>query len=266
MAFDFPNSPTVGQLYPATVTSGQPQYKWDGRVWAATGSVGNYVLKTGDTMSGQLSLPTAPAPVAANAARKDYVDAGDTAATNVANAKLPLAGGTVTGNLGVTGNLNVNGVTNTGSFQVNSGQSTFLQAPGQIAQAGQGSTMVQSAGGGNQAFITFHDAGQFACNFGLSGNGNFYMGGWSHGTNVAYQFWTTRDFTALPVMPTGYITGMRLAYIGDVQIVSSALMTEPYSGSVVSGATGVDIYNNITLRYRQVQVLINGGWAAIGYA
>jgi hypothetical protein len=33
MAFNFPNSPTVGQLYPATVVAGQPQYKWNGSVW-----------------------------------------------------------------------------------------------------------------------------------------------------------------------------------------------------------------------------------------
>ena len=33
MALDFPASPTVGQLYPAVPTPGQPQYKWDGNAW-----------------------------------------------------------------------------------------------------------------------------------------------------------------------------------------------------------------------------------------
>ena len=53
------------------------------------------VAKAGDTMTGQLALPTGPA--AANAVRKDYVDAGDTAATAVANTKVAKAGDTMTG-------------------------------------------------------------------------------------------------------------------------------------------------------------------------
>jgi hypothetical protein len=46
------------------------------------------VAKAGDTMSGHLSLPTGPA--AANAVRKDYVDAADTALSN-AIAAIPSA-------------------------------------------------------------------------------------------------------------------------------------------------------------------------------
>lgn len=33
MGFNFPASPAVGQLYPATVTPGLPQYRWDGEKW-----------------------------------------------------------------------------------------------------------------------------------------------------------------------------------------------------------------------------------------
>lgn len=35
MAFDFPNTPTVGQTYPQTPQPGQPVYTWDGEKWMA---------------------------------------------------------------------------------------------------------------------------------------------------------------------------------------------------------------------------------------
>jgi hypothetical protein len=73
MAFDFPASPTIGQLYPPSVAAGQPQYTWNGSAWVATGSVDNYIKKSGDTMTGALTLsadPTAPL----GAATKQYAD------------------------------------------------------------------------------------------------------------------------------------------------------------------------------------------------
>src|SRR5262245_38808557 len=36
MGINFPTSPTVGQLYPATSTPGLPQYIWDGEKWKAS--------------------------------------------------------------------------------------------------------------------------------------------------------------------------------------------------------------------------------------
>jgi hypothetical protein len=101
MAFDFPASPTNGQKYPASPIAGVPNYTWDGEKWTTSGSsLSNiYVSKTGDTMTGHLSLPTAPA--AANAVRKDYVDAAvPVAATaaeyrsNSAPAKMLTSGAT----------------------------------------------------------------------------------------------------------------------------------------------------------------------------
>jgi len=61
------------------------------------------VLKAGDTMSGHLFLPTGPA--AANAVRKDYVDAADTALGTVADGKVAKTGGVnavMSGDLTVT--------------------------------------------------------------------------------------------------------------------------------------------------------------------
>ena len=80
MALNFPSSPTTGDKFPAAPIAGIPTYTWDGEKWTTSGpSLGQYVAKAGDAMSGHLSLPTGPA--AANAVRKDYVDAAAAAAT-----------------------------------------------------------------------------------------------------------------------------------------------------------------------------------------
>ena len=55
------------------------------------------VAKLGDTMTGHLSLPTGPA--AANAVRKDYVDAADTALATLAGSKVDKGGDTMSGAL-----------------------------------------------------------------------------------------------------------------------------------------------------------------------
>ena len=61
-ALDFPNSPTTGQIF--TAPSGA-QWQWDGAKWAPYGTVSSaYVLKAGDTMTGNLTL--APASGAAD--------------------------------------------------------------------------------------------------------------------------------------------------------------------------------------------------------
>ena len=74
MALNFPNSPAVGDLYPVPPQAGVPQYKWNGQAWdGLLVDPANFVHKTGDTMTGHLSLPITPA--APNAVRKDYVDA-----------------------------------------------------------------------------------------------------------------------------------------------------------------------------------------------
>ena len=114
MGIDFPASPVPGQQYPSPPVGVQPVYMWDGEKWTTTGGnivsavpgtalplmdatpavVGSTtkfaredhihptdtsrVAKAGDTMTGHLVLPTSPA--AANAVRKDYVDAAVPAA------------------------------------------------------------------------------------------------------------------------------------------------------------------------------------------
>jgi hypothetical protein len=61
MALDFPASPTNGQKYPASPVAGIPTYTWDGQKWTTIGAglIGQYVAKSGDTMTGALTLDIA---------------------------------------------------------------------------------------------------------------------------------------------------------------------------------------------------------------
>lgn len=53
MAIDFPSSPSVND----TFSTGGVTYTWDGTVWASSGPVG-FVQKAGDTMTGNLAVPS----------------------------------------------------------------------------------------------------------------------------------------------------------------------------------------------------------------
>jgi hypothetical protein len=49
MGFNFPSSPTIGQLHPPTSTPGLPQYTWDGVTWILKGTPINPVIIVSDT-------------------------------------------------------------------------------------------------------------------------------------------------------------------------------------------------------------------------
>jgi hypothetical protein len=95
MAFDFPNSPAVGQKYPASPVGGQPTYTWDGEKWTTVG--GTIAGKTAvwtdgsSAMTAQLTL-IAPPVNPTHAVAKSYADAGDAS-------KVSKAGDTMTGGL-----------------------------------------------------------------------------------------------------------------------------------------------------------------------
>lgn len=75
----------------------------DGALYGrASGAWAKGVKLSGDTMTGALNLPGDPT-AAAHAARKAYVDAGDAAATALANGKVSKAGDTMTGPLVLPG-------------------------------------------------------------------------------------------------------------------------------------------------------------------
>jgi hypothetical protein len=72
---NFPNAPTVGQLYPIPPVTGQPTYIWDGTDWISQFALGQpYVpLNGSQPMSGLLTLSGDPT-TALQAVTKQYAD------------------------------------------------------------------------------------------------------------------------------------------------------------------------------------------------
>ena len=171
-------------------------------------------------------------------ATKQYVDTRDAA---VVADRVLRAGDTMTGNL-------------------TTAASAAIGSPG-----GVNSIEVRGATA-NSAAISFHIPGVFATNFGVGNDGNFYMGGWSHGVAGNYKFWTTRDFAALPVAPTlpaNIITGVKLVKAGDYAHTAVGV-TEPYAGAVATGGSPTVSGAYYYSRYRWLQVFANGGWSTVG--
>ena len=217
---NFPSAPQVGDIYPV---SGSPQYRWDGQAWMSTMD-DKYVKASGDQMTGALTLNADPA-VPLGAATKQYADSKT---------------------VDMSGYLRKSGDTMTGLF-------TTAGSGGAISQPGMSNSIqVISTPGSGHAFMTFHVQGYFGCHFGLASDGNFYMGGWSHG-NAAYKFWTSRDFPGVP------ISNARLPIAGDyAHQYGNAI--EPYLGALMSGMSGVQGFSVITCRYRWLQVLTSSWW------
>jgi hypothetical protein len=96
MGINFPAAPIIGELYPTPAIAGIPQYKWDGTVWlATTPSALTYVQRGGDTMTGHLALPVSPA--AANAVRRDFVEAYAAPFDAMAYSGMQVNGGVTVG-------------------------------------------------------------------------------------------------------------------------------------------------------------------------
>jgi len=127
-----------------------------------------------------------------------------------------------------------------------------------IGYNGWGTSLEVRSINGQDACMTFHIPGVFAMNFGLGGDSNLYMGGWSHAPNY-YRIWSTRDFGAPP------INNCRLAYAGDYHHTANTAMTEPYGGAAVTGCQGVTYGPNWLKRYRYLQ-WHQTSWWTVGYA
>jgi len=56
MGINFPSSPAINDIYPTPAVAGVPQYKWDGTAWVAVAGAAQFVLKSGDTMTGDLAI------------------------------------------------------------------------------------------------------------------------------------------------------------------------------------------------------------------
>ena len=105
MAYNFPDSPTPGQVF--------QKWTWNGEAWVLTGPAAPYtkaeadtkfVDAAGDTMLGHLGLPTGPS--ATQAVRKDYVDGAISAipAPDLSS-KVSKAGDTMSGTLTVNADI-----------------------------------------------------------------------------------------------------------------------------------------------------------------
>jgi hypothetical protein len=228
----------------------------------------NSVSKSGDTISGNVTIngtvltgdirasrPATPTSGVIYLGTADHYLYYDGTNYNLGGAPVYAGNGRLWGAADMTP-VNKAGDTMTGNLQT-LGQSGTINQGG-----GSNSIWVMGAGGSNEAFMTFHRPGAFACNFGLATDGNFYMGGWSYGAGNQYKFWTTRDFASLP---SAGVTNTRLVYAGDYRYaLPNANIEEPYGGSVITGANNPS-YGS-THRHRYLQIFINGAWSTVGYA
>jgi hypothetical protein len=164
MAFDFPNSPTNGQKYPASPVAGVPTYTWDGVKWTTVGgAVGGKIAVYTDgsnAMTAQLTVVNPP------------VNPTDAAAKSYADTKVSKAGDTMTGSLTVSGTLTVSGgglLVNASSANLtlnkptyNSGNAVYGSTAGALRWAlvlGDATTEAGGNVGSNLAIISYSDAG-----------------------------------------------------------------------------------------------------------
>jgi len=177
---------------------------------------------------------------------------GGTVSANVVNAN----GISSNGNISAAGTssapqvtanaLTVNSVMQADTNAISmSRRADFAQSSGGINGGSTANSFQVTCPANNHAFGTFHVLGQFATNFGLANDGNFYMGGISHG-GALHRFWTTRDFNGVPV------TNVRLAFAGDFVIVANQSPRE-VSGAVMSGISIGSPTVFLTARYRYLQ-------------
>jgi hypothetical protein len=152
-----------------------------------------------------------------------------------------------------------------GQLNVNQG-STFAQSQPHTIYTNQyfgaGSPANFQIYGGPYPTIAFHAPGYFGANFGMNTDGNFYIGGWSFGAGNYHKVMTSRD---------GYpVTSHRMAYLGEWYHYTGLGSYEPYAGASATGASGTTTNDGYqffqAIVYRQHQILINGGWYAVGYA
>jgi hypothetical protein len=154
------------------------------------------------------------------------------------------------------GTLYVPGVSTPGLTVRYPGNVMIYQSAGSTHQGAGGSITIQAEGSaGYDPFITYYrPGGGFATNMGLLNTNRFGWGGWSAGSGVMYQFWSSLDFGA-PVIQT------RLVYVGDVDHGGgSAAVIEPYVGACVTGGSAPTVNWAIILRYRALQVRTPGGY------
>jgi hypothetical protein len=102
--------------------------------------------------------------------------------------------------------------------------------------------------------------------FGASGSAGYLIwgGGSSYSLGGAGTIWHTGNLGV-----GGFVVNGRLVYAGDHTYLGSAAMAEPFGGTVVTGGAGVGFdgsFQNYALRHRYMQLQNNAGtWFTIGY-
>jgi hypothetical protein len=227
------------------------------------------VSKSGDTMSGQLTVngdiyamrnqTQGIIFLGGNGAHYVYFDGAN---YSLPNGGLVVGGGLNAGAAAFSGRIDANG-----GINVPYAQPVTFNTNSYYGGGGQGNFLIQGVAGSPYPTISFHCPGYFGANFGMGTDGNFYMGGWSFGEGAAYKFITTRDGTP--------VTSHRMVYVGDHTHVpydpDYGAIVEPFGRNAsVTGMSPGSLWNGSitipTARYAQHQILVNGGWLAVGGA
>jgi hypothetical protein len=202
---NFPQAPTIGQPFPAAPAP--PNYIWDGEKWGPPGYAHVHVERAGDTMSGPLVLPAAPAPVAANAVRKDYVDTAIAAIpTPDLSSKVSKSGDTMSGRL----TINSGGLTiSAGGYNVNGNS--------RIQPAANGDALIVTDTTGTRYFVFTPESAGNTATFG------YYAGAAGWGSMSLQGTWNfgNVNFTGA-VNSSNKITAPNSGYLGAAG-ASSAL-------------------------------------------
>jgi len=145
MGINFPAAPIIGELYPTPAIAGIPQYTWDGTAWLAmTPSALTYVQRGGDTMTGHLTLPTSPA--AANAVRRDFVEAYAAPFDAMSTSGMQINGGfEISQEKGTTQTTTSNYVCDGWVLQFNGTMAPFAAADAGVPYAGLQSRLYTAA-------------------------------------------------------------------------------------------------------------------------
>lgn len=166
------------------------------------------------------------------------------------------AAGTVTSDVMTCNQMNVvNSLTASPATVTAFKQITTNHSGGDINTGNPSNSLVVMNAQSIWAYQSFLVVGQFEVNFGIANNGNFYMGGLSHGSNF-FQFWTTRDFSGIPV------TRARWVDLGSKFVAADEELDEEDGGFI----TSIKMKDGgFVVRRKALQLLSSDQWKTVGF-